>query len=186
MLWPTVVETDDAETPPGQDSRLTRAMKAYHLEKAKDPSDLPPWLFPEYACRSASSSRSVSHMENTDEYEENPRPNPAPPCKSRGLQHIYAAAAASEPPAHSVSAVAPRFDQNRLRLRTDEGMGPSKATDRLRAVRDAKRSELVPNLQVDNRVQPHHDRHGPFNGDSGLKRGQLPHPSMRAMRPQRV
>ncbi|KAG5727684.1 hypothetical protein E4T56_gene12246 [Termitomyces sp. T112] len=33
------------ETPAGQESRLTRAMKAYHLEKSRDPTDLPTWLF---------------------------------------------------------------------------------------------------------------------------------------------
>ncbi|KAI0082706.1 hypothetical protein K474DRAFT_15234 [Panus rudis PR-1116 ss-1] len=32
-------------TPPGQESRLTRAMKNYYLAKASDPSDLPEWLF---------------------------------------------------------------------------------------------------------------------------------------------
>jgi len=39
--------THDAgeETPAGQESRLTRAMKAYHVEKARDAKDLPDWLF---------------------------------------------------------------------------------------------------------------------------------------------
>ncbi|PCH38226.1 hypothetical protein WOLCODRAFT_161397 [Wolfiporia cocos MD-104 SS10] len=32
-------------TPQGQESRLTRAMKAYHVEKARDVNDLPDWLF---------------------------------------------------------------------------------------------------------------------------------------------
>ncbi|CAL1704837.1 unnamed protein product [Somion occarium] len=35
----------DPPTPIGQESRLTRAMKEYHLTKARDPSDLPDWLF---------------------------------------------------------------------------------------------------------------------------------------------
>lgn len=34
-------------TPPGEDSRLARAIKAYHIEKARQPSDLPDWLFSE-------------------------------------------------------------------------------------------------------------------------------------------
>lgn len=38
-------------TPLGEDSRLTRAMKEYHLSKARDPSDLPTWLFKEEDCR---------------------------------------------------------------------------------------------------------------------------------------
>ncbi|CCL99128.1 uncharacterized protein FIBRA_01142 [Fibroporia radiculosa] len=32
-------------TPFGEESRLTRAMKAYHIEKARDANDLPDWLF---------------------------------------------------------------------------------------------------------------------------------------------
>jgi len=35
-------------TPPGEESRLTRAMKAYHIDKARDPADLPAWLFEEH------------------------------------------------------------------------------------------------------------------------------------------
>ncbi|KAI1795948.1 hypothetical protein LXA43DRAFT_696047 [Ganoderma leucocontextum] len=35
------------ETPVGGESRLTRAMKAYHIEKARNPRDLPAWLFDE-------------------------------------------------------------------------------------------------------------------------------------------
>ncbi|KAJ3485670.1 hypothetical protein NLI96_g4799 [Meripilus lineatus] len=34
-------------TPPGQESRLTRALKSYHISKARAPSDLPEWLFEE-------------------------------------------------------------------------------------------------------------------------------------------
>ena len=32
-------------TPFGQESRLTKAMKSYHLSKARNHSDLPDWLF---------------------------------------------------------------------------------------------------------------------------------------------
>lgn len=35
------------ETPVGQESRLTQAMKTYHINKARTPSDLPEWLFDE-------------------------------------------------------------------------------------------------------------------------------------------
>lgn len=35
------------ETPIGQESRLTKAMKTYHINKARTPSDLPEWLFEE-------------------------------------------------------------------------------------------------------------------------------------------
>ncbi|KAH9901310.1 hypothetical protein C8Q73DRAFT_742891 [Cubamyces lactineus] len=46
--WSTNVATySGEETPVGGESRLTRAMKAYHISKARDPSDLPEWLFDE-------------------------------------------------------------------------------------------------------------------------------------------
>ncbi|KZT11376.1 uncharacterized protein LAESUDRAFT_755033 [Laetiporus sulphureus 93-53] len=44
-LGTTVSPDVDEETPLGQESRLTRAMKAYHLKKARDANDLPDWLF---------------------------------------------------------------------------------------------------------------------------------------------
>lgn len=34
-------------TPAGEESRLTRGLKAYHIAKAREPSDLPEWLFNE-------------------------------------------------------------------------------------------------------------------------------------------
>ncbi|KAJ3573967.1 hypothetical protein NP233_g2095 [Leucocoprinus birnbaumii] len=44
------------ETPPGQESRLTRAMKAYHIAQARSPADLPDWLFDERERRMANVS----------------------------------------------------------------------------------------------------------------------------------
>ncbi|KAI0798072.1 hypothetical protein C8Q75DRAFT_801964 [Abortiporus biennis] len=34
-------------TPPGEESRLTKALKEYHISKASQPADLPEWLFEE-------------------------------------------------------------------------------------------------------------------------------------------
>ncbi|TFK42620.1 hypothetical protein BDQ12DRAFT_732250 [Crucibulum laeve] len=46
--WAANVSTLSGEdTPAGEESRLTRTMKAYHASKARDPSDLPEWLFSE-------------------------------------------------------------------------------------------------------------------------------------------
>ncbi|KAF7778761.1 hypothetical protein Agabi119p4_3106 [Agaricus bisporus var. burnettii] len=46
--WNSQIKTESGEdTPPGQESRLTRAMKAYHTARAQNPSDLPGWLFNE-------------------------------------------------------------------------------------------------------------------------------------------
>ncbi|KAF9005613.1 hypothetical protein BDQ17DRAFT_1353464 [Cyathus striatus] len=41
----TVISAPGEVTPPGQDSHLIRVMKAYHISKARELSDLPAWLF---------------------------------------------------------------------------------------------------------------------------------------------
>lgn len=118
-----------AETPPGKESRLTQAIKAYHLEKARDPSDLPEWLFEEHERRPVTGRSRLTSRQNTlpdDSYEE---PTPAP--SSRGLRDIYEAAAAPR-----ASGNAARPTRNRF---PDEPTAPSKATNRLKAIRDAKR-----------------------------------------------
>jgi hypothetical protein len=44
-----------------------RAMKAYHIEKAHDPIDLPPWLFKEHECHPLGlSSTRGWHREDTE------------------------------------------------------------------------------------------------------------------------
>jgi hypothetical protein len=84
--WSTLTKLirHQTETPPGQESHLIRAMKAYHLEKAQDPSDLPEWLFP-----SATRYRSAQHHDEGDMAVETSAPQPT---SSRGLRDIYAAA----------------------------------------------------------------------------------------------
>jgi len=129
--WATNVTTfAGEETPEGQESRLTRAMKAYHLEKARDPADLPEWLFDESERRPARSR----YAPPREEYEEK-RQMTEPP-KSRGLRDVYDAAA--------TSTVVPRPGRSAIgsgrRYEDDLGPTTSKATDRLKAMREAKRS----------------------------------------------
>lgn len=115
------------ETPPGQDSRLTRAMKAYHLEKARDPTDLPPWLFDERERRRPVSVEEPPSRDADDNRRQQGQPVNEMP-KSRGLRDIYDAYRPEAPlsqPSHRV------FSEN---------PPPSKATDRLKALRDAKRN----------------------------------------------
>ncbi|KAJ7285880.1 hypothetical protein C8J57DRAFT_1663184 [Mycena rebaudengoi] len=86
--WAANITTHTGEdTPAGQESRLTRAMKAYHVEKARDPSDLPAWLFDEQERRRpapAAAPSSRSRRRDDDEYDvvETTRAEPPP---SRGL-----------------------------------------------------------------------------------------------------
>jgi len=122
-----------AVTPIGEESRLTKAMKAYHLAKARSPSDLPAWLFEEH--ERGVSSRSWARS-SADDYEDRFRPDREqerererePPPRRGGLRDIYDSAAASSRPAARTAPVS-------------EGSG-SRATDRLRQIREAKRSAV--------------------------------------------
>ncbi|KAJ7046740.1 hypothetical protein C8F04DRAFT_208163 [Mycena alexandri] len=139
--WHTNVTTfAGEETPVGQESRLTRAMKAYHLEKARDPADLPSWLFDEKERRrpdppapEASRSNRSRRRDDDDDFEEVPKAREPP--QSRGLRDIYEAAAAS------TSTPSTRSTRG-ARSYADDTPPPSKATDRLKALRDAKRGAL--------------------------------------------
>ncbi|KAF9053633.1 hypothetical protein BDZ89DRAFT_1056216, partial [Hymenopellis radicata] len=113
------------ETPPGQESRLTRAMKAYHLEKARDRSDLPAWLFDE---RERMPKLRVTEAPVPTREEERA-------TKPRGFRDIYESAAATPIIPAPKSAQYSRYMDDST---------PSKATDRLKALRDAKRTALRP------------------------------------------
>ncbi|KAJ7709947.1 hypothetical protein B0H17DRAFT_1155792 [Mycena rosella] len=137
--WATNITTFAGEdTPPGQESRLTRAMKAYHVEKARDPTDLPAWLFDEKERRRPASepSRSKRRDDDYDDYE--PDKTRAEPPPSRGLRDIYEAAASNSSSTPSVRST------RGARSYADDTPQPSRATDRLKALRDAKRTAVAP------------------------------------------
>lgn len=119
--------SEEEETAPGRDSHLIRVMKAYHLAKAHHPSDLPDWLFDERERKPSLSSR----------FAESPRGavSDAQPPRPSALRHIYDDAA-SHAPQTSHSQTASHV------LASPEKTGPSKAADRLKALRDAKRAGL--------------------------------------------
>jgi hypothetical protein len=125
----------DTGTPPGEESRLTRAMKAYHIEKARDPSDLPPWLFEEHERRPLDWSTTTDRYREGAEYGVHEPRGATAPRRTRGLRDVYDAAAAATPlPSRQETREAPRMRQGDA-----SATPPSKANDRLRALRDAKR-----------------------------------------------
>lgn len=135
-LSPSKVSPEDCvETPPGQESRLTRAMKAYHLAKAQDPTDLPPWLFDE-SDRRRPAPTPIASNENEYGYQTKQQSLDNTP-KPRGLRDIYDAAASTP----SI----PASRSTRARGHVDNIEEPSKATNRLKAMREAKRSALTAN-----------------------------------------
>jgi hypothetical protein len=136
--WAVNVTNNPGEdTPPGEESRLFRAMKAYHLDKARDPSDLPPWLFSEQDRRPLGQLRLASRQENTDGTG-SVQASPLSPPRSRGLRDIYDAAGVTSP-------TSPR----------NFGDVPtSKAASHLKALRDAKRNVLNPNATSPREEKP--------------------------------
>lgn len=155
-------------------------MKAYHAEKARDPSDLPKWLFAEHERTSAARSPSSSGREDINETEQQAPPGP------RGLRDIYDAAAAT----HSNSGGSERIPP---RTYPDEGSGITKASSRLKALRDAKRdaikSNITPSNFDDQRVRDSGDgRHAEdHNRSKGYRRAPMHTglPSGPVVRPRR-
>lgn len=126
------INHSETETPLGQESRLIRAMKAYHLGKARDPSDLPPWLFEEHERRTATGYT----RDGYNEYEQNAVQERPSESRQRGLRDIYDAATAPSGQPKPSSRPLRGEDSGTLRAGA-EGGG---ASNRLKAIRDSKRN----------------------------------------------
>jgi len=131
--WASNVNVQDGEeTPAGQESRLTRAMKAYHLEKARGPSDLPAWLFNERE-RGVKGSTG-GRTGNGDTRAVTPEIPEGPPItQSSGLRGIYASAASTD---------VQRSRRPEPTRYGDDGITQSKAANRLRAMREPKHGRI--------------------------------------------
>jgi hypothetical protein len=157
---------------------LTRALKSYHLNKARSASELPPWLFSEEERRVSKSGFSSSHREDTETSEHVPRP-----FKRNGLKAIYAdinaeTSMSDNAPRYQnerrpVQAAHSRFDDPELRYDLSATDGhQSKATSRLQAMRDARRP-TVRNPQesvVGHAVDPNRD----FSREVMREREEMP------------
>jgi len=139
--WAATITAHSGEvTPPDHESSLTRAMKAYHLAKARSPTDLPEWLFD-------NNERHSNFSLVNEESEIGGRSLST--TRARGLRDIYDAAAASS------RNVEPKADTTRNRFFNEHGM-ESKAADRLNALRDARRH------------RGRSDGHHPVQSDTGM------------------
>ncbi|KAH9996913.1 hypothetical protein BJV77DRAFT_135837 [Russula vinacea] len=136
-------------TPPGEESRLTRALKAYHIEKARDPTDLPPWLFEEHERRPLGGSGTRLRYREGSEYDDYDvhRATAPPRSGGRSLRNIYDAAAATASVIPSRQPETQEWSRGRLQ---DDAPGPprSKSNDRLKALRDARRIAAQRNAPV--------------------------------------
>ncbi|KAH8117466.1 hypothetical protein DFH11DRAFT_1504238 [Phellopilus nigrolimitatus] len=114
------------------DSEVTRVLKAYYLNSARDRSDLPDWLFDEHERGVVKGSQDIrrdeDHVATTSQ-------DRVAATRGKGLRDIYDEAAASV----STSRSSRRPADDTSSTVGSEVPGASKATNRLKALRDAKR-----------------------------------------------
>jgi hypothetical protein len=106
-------------------------MKAYHIGKARDPSELPDWLFEPHERGAVARRRPRDEQRDPQTEESSHAPRP------RGLQGVYQAASSN--PTTARANVPSRF--------ADDAPTQTKATNRLKELRDAKRSAHVTSLR---------------------------------------
>ncbi|KAI0748043.1 hypothetical protein C8Q80DRAFT_1270491 [Daedaleopsis nitida] len=139
--WSSNVRTfAGEETPVGGESRLTRALKAYHIEKARDPADLPDWLFDERE------RGGRSHQASTGAPEKRRAPTGRAPQLSRSVTTVrrddYDEEPAQVPPriARGPTLADRKAD---AAMRAGNEAHVTKSISRLRELRDAKRNAKV-------------------------------------------
>ncbi|KAI0807090.1 hypothetical protein C8Q74DRAFT_34223 [Fomes fomentarius] len=135
--WSSNIQSYNGEdTPVGGESRLTRALKAYHIDKARDPADLPEWLFDErergvrsYQTPSGAREKKMAQTQSTTEL-------------SRSVTTVQYHE--SLPPARTARGPTLADRKNSAAL---SGAGSdahvTKSISRLRELRDAKRNAKV-------------------------------------------
>ncbi len=127
-------------TPAGRESRLTKAMKDHYLRKARGRADLPRWLFSDEELKGGREEydppdrrdRSRSRERSGSERSKAPRwatPDPVP--QSRGLRDIYEEVSGRPPP--------PSNYRRNMDYDRNNDDGASKASSRLKALKEAKR-----------------------------------------------
>ncbi|KAH9854154.1 hypothetical protein C2E23DRAFT_884257 [Lenzites betulinus] len=132
------------ETPVGGESRLTRAMKEYHIAQARSPADLPEWLFDERA-------RGVrGHQADAPRPPQDSRAPPPPstatatsPSTGSRPSRSPTIARRDEPPPRPMRG--PTLADRRAGDAASAGSAEhvTKSMERLRALRDAKRNAKV-------------------------------------------
>ncbi|KAL5511827.1 hypothetical protein ACEPAH_5045 [Sanghuangporus vaninii] len=122
--------------PSSGDSEITRALKAYHISKARDRSDLPDWLFDEHERGVGNRTQHSARYEDRSEYDDT---GPVMRTRGHGFRDIYDGVAASS--ASETRGARGRVEESRSSAFASGGLDRSttRATDRLKAIRDAKR-----------------------------------------------
>jgi len=132
----------NVETPPGGETRLTRAMKEYYIQRARSHMDLPHWLFEEHermpTVRQAPRDTRGDNAARRGRYEEHEGDQATSPVRGGILRDVYDRAATK--PTHTTS-TPNRSTPVSHGYESSPATTESKATSRLRALRDAKRMQ---------------------------------------------
>lgn len=160
---------------------MTRILKAYHISKARDRSDLPDWLFTEQERRpvrdiGAGTDRRQRAWETSSEADV------PSTTRSRGFRDIY-----DSVDTDNYGYWRDRSAQQTTTFPRSEVSNASKATDRLKAIRDAKRQAATAGREM----QPSYGNSaGKYDGDiNGRHRRAAstdPSPGQRSARAQEV
>ena len=136
-------------TPPGQESRITRALKAYHISKANSPSDLPAWLFDEKE-RGLTSRLAATGRQSPD-------------GDPRNITGDYDAREVPPPPRAAPKAVPMpsrgattngRPEYKKVYADEEDRQNMSRATQRLKELRDAKALPRKQTIRFADSVHP--------------------------------
>jgi hypothetical protein len=131
-------------------------LRAYHIDKARDPTDLPEWLFEEHERRPIGRSGTSFRYREDNEYGENETRRATKSTQpraggGRGLRDVYETAGAATRDQRET--LRESSSRGRLLQRQDDGpvgapAPTSKAHERLKALRDAKRQAAQRNTSV--------------------------------------
>jgi hypothetical protein len=120
-----------ADTPPGQDSRVTTALKKHYIKQVNDPRQLPAWLFTDVERQVGRSARTERAPPRSDADE--PVSTAPTPVRAR----------ARHDDAYAQPEAAPTRERMRTATYNEEYQGPTRAATRLKALRDARRGPVV-------------------------------------------
>jgi len=145
--WASNVGTDTGEHPaPGRDSHLTKVIKAYHISKASSVADLPEWLFSDGERKQSARNREPERREperrgqvGRETWLGSQSVVSGLPS-SRGRRDIYDAAVTST--AYSQPSRSRETNYSSPASGYGEKPGATKAENRLKALRDAKRAAV--------------------------------------------
>jgi hypothetical protein len=112
-------------------------MKAYHIEKAHDPIDLPPWLFEEHEHRPLGLSSTRGWHQEDAEYDGYESCEATTPPRSCGLCDVYDSVTASLPSCQETR------ESHHMQQTGSPINPPSGANDQLKALREVKRNTVA-------------------------------------------